>query len=52
MGGKLAVCPVHEGKATDFNDLHRLRSLETVRAVVEEARKRDDACPMPEGFFW
>ena len=51
VGGKLAVCPVHEGKATDFNDLHRLRSLEAVRAVVEEARKRDDDCPMPEGFF-
>lgn len=51
VGGKLAVCPAHEGRAADFNDLHRLRSLETVRAVVEEARKRDDACPMPEGFF-
>lgn len=51
VGGKLAVCPAHEGKATDFNDLHRLRSLEAVRTVVEEARKRDDDCPMPEGFF-
>lgn len=51
VGGKLAVCPAHEGKGTDFNDLHRLRSLEAVRAVVEKARKRDDDCPMPEGFF-
>lgn len=51
VGGKLAVCPAHEGRAADFNDLHRLRSLEAVRAVVEEARKRDDDCPMPEGFF-
>ena len=22
VGGKLAVCPAHEGRATDFNDLH------------------------------
>ena len=51
VGGKLAVCPAHEDKATDFNDLHRLRSLETVRAVVEAARKQDADCPMPEGFF-
>ena len=51
MGGKLAVCPAHEGKAKDFNDLHRLRSLEAVRAVVEAARKQDADCPMPEGFF-
>lgn len=51
VGGKLAVCPAHDGKATDFNDLHRLRSLEAVRAVVEAARKQDTECPMPEGFF-
>ncbi len=51
VGGKLAVCPAHEGKAKDFNDLHRLRSLEAVRAVVEAARKQDADCPMPEGFF-
>ena len=51
VGGKLAVCPAHDGKATDFNDLHRLRSLEAVRAVVEAARKQDADCPMPEGFF-
>ena len=51
VGGKLAVCPAHEGRATDFNDLHRLRSLEAVRAVVETTRKQDDDCPMPEGFF-
>ena len=51
VGGKLAVCPAHEGKATDFNDLHRLRSLEAVHAVVEAARKQDTDYPMPEGFF-
>ena len=28
VGGKLSVCPAHEGRATDFNDLHRLSSLE------------------------
>lgn len=49
-GAKLAVCPAHEGRATDFNDLHCWRSLEAVRQVVEAARKQDDACPMPEGF--
>ena len=51
INGKLAVCPAHDGKATDFNDLHRLRSLEAVRSVVEAARKQDVDCPMPEGFF-
>lgn len=51
VGGKLAVCPAHDGKATDFNDLHQLRSLEAVRAIVEAARKQDADCPMPEGFF-
>ena len=51
VGGKLVVCPAHDGKATDFNDLHRQRSLEAVRSVVEAARKQDTDCPMPEGFF-
>lgn len=51
VDGKLAICPAHEGKATDFNDLHRLRSLEAVRAVVDTARKKHDECPMPDGFF-
>ena len=46
VGGKLVVCPAHEGSATDFNDLHRLRFLEAVRAVVETARKQDVDCPM------
>ncbi len=50
-GGKLAVCPAHDGEAMDFNDLHRLRYLEAVRAVVEAARKQDVDCPMSEGFF-
>ena len=51
VGGKLALCPAHDGRATDFNDLHRLRSLEAVRAVIASARKQDTDCPMPEGFF-
>ena len=41
VGGKLALCPAHDGRATDFNDLHRLRSLEAVRTAVEAARKQD-----------
>lgn len=40
---KRAICPAHEGRATDFNDLHQLRSLEAVRQVVETARKEPDA---------
>ena len=51
VGGKLALCPAHDGRATDFNDLHRLRSLEAVRAVIASARKQDTDCPMPEAFF-
>lgn len=51
IDGKLVVCPAHDGKATDFNDLHRQRSLEAVRSVVEAARKQNVDCPMPEGFF-
>ena len=51
VGGKLALCPAHDGRATDFNDLHRLLSLEAVRAVIASARKQDTDCPMPEGFF-
>lgn len=50
-GKEAASRAAHAGKATDFNDLHRLRSLEAVRAVVEAARKQDVDCPMPEGFF-
>ena len=48
IGAKLAVCPALDGVKADFNDLHTARSLEAVRMVVEEARKKDDACPMPE----
>ena len=50
-GGKLAICPAHEGKATDFNDLHLWRSLDAVKAVIDAALKQDDDCPMPDGFF-
>lgn len=34
VGAKLAICPAHEGRATDFNDLHLWRSLAAVHAVV------------------
>ena len=48
IGAKLAVCPALDGAKADFNDLHTARSLEAVRQVVEEARKQDNACSMPE----
>ncbi|MDE7065820.1 MAG: DUF927 domain-containing protein [Desulfovibrionaceae bacterium] len=50
VGGTLAVCPAHEGRATDFNDLHQWRGPDAVRAVIEKAR---DASPvhLPDGFF-
>lgn len=51
VGGKLAVCPAHEGRPTDFNDLHCLRSLEAVAAAVEKARREGAAVHLPEGFF-
>lgn len=49
IGARLALCPAHEGKATDFNDLHLARGLDAVAAVIEKA-KTPDACPMPEGY--
>ena len=51
IGAKLAVCPALDGGKADFNDLHTARSLEAVRMEVEKARKQDEDCPMPEGFF-
>ena len=48
IDGKLVVCPALDGSKADFNDLHTARSLEDVRMVVEEARKKDDACSMSE----
>lgn len=47
VGGKLAVPPAHEGRSTDFNDLHVWRGLEAVRQAVE-ARKEPDASSLPE----
>lgn len=49
IGGAVALCPAHEGRSCDFNDLHQARGLDAVRAVVERARGAN-ACPMPEGF--
>lgn len=50
IGGKLAICPAHEGKPTDFNDLRHWRSLEAVRVVVEAAQTTSlpEPPPMPE----
>lgn len=49
VGGKLAVCPAHEGRSADFNDLHQARGLDAVRMVIEKAR---EACAvrLPDGF--
>lgn len=51
INGKLAICPVCDNHSTDFNDLQRLKSIQAVRAVIEEARKQNIDCPMPDGFF-
>ena len=48
VGGKLAVCPAHEGRSTDFNDLHQARGLDAVRLVIEKAREEASLPPMPE----
>lgn len=52
VGGKLAVCPAHEGRPTDFNDLAAWRSLEAVRLVVEAARAASpmESEKLPAGF--
>lgn len=47
VGGLLAVPPAHEGRSTDFNDLHAARGLEAVRLAVE-ARREAEALPLPE----
>lgn len=51
VNGKLAICPVYNNKPTDFNDLYRLKSAEAVKGVIEEARKQNLDCPMPDGFY-
>ena len=38
IGAKLALCPVVNGRSTDFNDLHVAQGLEAVRRVIEAAR--------------
>lgn len=53
VGGKLAICPAHEGKPTDFNDLRHWRSLEAVRAAMEAAQTASLPEPeekLPAGF--
>lgn len=50
IGGKLAIPPAHEGRSTDFNDLHVWRSLEAVRLAIEEAREQFSV-HLPAGFF-
>lgn len=49
VGGKLAVPPAHEGKATDFNDLHVWRGLEAVRVAIE-VRKDPGAISLPDDW--
>lgn len=49
-GGKLAVCPAHDGQAADFNDLHAARGLNVVQEAVEKAREQFAVSP-PEGFL-
>lgn len=48
VGGKLAVPPAHEGRTTDFNDLHQARGLDAVWLVIEKAREEASLPPMPE----
>ena len=48
VGGKLAICPLIEGRKTDFNDLHLARGVDAVREAVEAARTANG---MPDGFF-
>ena len=48
VGGKLAICPLIEGKKTDFNDLHLAQGVDAVREAVEAARTVNG---MPDGFF-
>ena len=50
VGAKLVVCPAHEGRNTDFNDLQCRRSAEAVRRIVEDARKNDSGVKYPEGY--
>ena len=50
IGAKLAICPAINGNSADFNDLHREKSLDIVRQVIEAALKKSD-CHMPEGYF-
>lgn len=51
INGKLAICPVCDGKPTDFNDLYCLQSAQAVKEAIGEARKQNIANPMPDGFF-
>ena len=51
VGGKLAICPLIEGRKADFNDLHLAQGVSAVREAVEAARKKDGGCIMPEGYY-
>ncbi len=51
INGKLAICPICNDKPIDFNDLYRLKTVDAVKAAIEEARKQNVDCPMPDGFF-
>lgn len=53
VGGKLAICPLIDGRKADFNDLHLAQGVDAVREAVEAARnrKQGDGCIMPEGYY-
>ena len=48
VGGKLAICPLINGRKADFNDLHLAQGVDAVREAVEAARTVNG---MPDGFF-
>ena len=50
---RLAVCPVIDGRSTDFNDLHVARGLDAVREAVDAADVVEDCgiAPDPRGFI-
>ncbi|WP_300806979.1 DUF927 domain-containing protein [uncultured Desulfovibrio sp.] len=53
VGGKLAICPLIDGRKADFNDLHLAQGVDAVREAVEAARnrKQGSGCIMPEGYY-
>lgn len=56
VDAKLTLCPAHEGRSTDFNDLYRWRGDMAVRVTVDtavpalEVKNPGITCPMPDGY--